>query len=225
MTDMACLYAWDDSVNGFIKLKCNSDGKLIIDPSEIFENNPTDNEHGKAPDSDWAYEHEHNNTDPHGTTLNQTTLNVGTLNITGASRVRVVRGSAQTLAPSTIIVVQYNTEEYDNLNEYDNVTNYRFAPGAAGYYIICASILIASIAWVAGNELLLDIYVNGSQHSRIGRFKVQANFTGYVEVHGTDILDLTASDYLDIRVSHNNSSSINLYASGIYNFLSIHRLS
>jgi len=30
---------------------------LIIDPSEIFENDPTDNEHGKAPDSDWAHDH------------------------------------------------------------------------------------------------------------------------------------------------------------------------
>lgn len=39
------------------KLQCNADGKLIIDPSEIFENDPTDNEHGKAPDSDWAHDH------------------------------------------------------------------------------------------------------------------------------------------------------------------------
>jgi len=51
------LYGWVDEDTGWVKLICNAAGKLIIDPSEIFENVPTNNEHGKAPDSDWAYDH------------------------------------------------------------------------------------------------------------------------------------------------------------------------
>jgi len=54
------LYGWDEAGECWRKILINSEGKLIIDPSEIFENDPTDNEHGKAPDSDWAYEHENN---------------------------------------------------------------------------------------------------------------------------------------------------------------------
>lgn len=54
----AYLYGWVDNVTQWVKLKCTAEGKLVIDPSEIFENVPTDNEHGKAPDSDWAYDHE-----------------------------------------------------------------------------------------------------------------------------------------------------------------------
>jgi len=35
----------------------NAAGKLIIDPSEILENTPTDGEVAKAPTSNWAYDH------------------------------------------------------------------------------------------------------------------------------------------------------------------------
>jgi len=51
------LYGWDATNEVWRKVLINDEGKLIIDPSEIFENDPTDNEHGKAPDSDWAFEH------------------------------------------------------------------------------------------------------------------------------------------------------------------------
>lgn len=51
------LYAQRESDDQWIPLACDVDGKLIIDPSEIFEADPTDNEHGKAPESDWAYDH------------------------------------------------------------------------------------------------------------------------------------------------------------------------
>lgn len=52
------LKAWDATNEVYRKLVCNDEGKLIIDPTEIFEDNPTENEHGKAPTSDWGYEHE-----------------------------------------------------------------------------------------------------------------------------------------------------------------------
>jgi hypothetical protein len=60
--DGVCLYAKREGDESWRPLICNDEGKLIIDPSEIFENNPTDNEHGKAPDSDWAYEHKNDMT-------------------------------------------------------------------------------------------------------------------------------------------------------------------
>ena len=55
------LMGWDAANKMWRRVVVNADGKLIIDPSEIFENVPTDNEHGKAPDSDWAYDHQHDN--------------------------------------------------------------------------------------------------------------------------------------------------------------------
>lgn len=55
---IAQTWGWDPTGDGqWRKILVNSDGKLIIDPSEIFEDIPTNNEHGKAPTSNWAYKH------------------------------------------------------------------------------------------------------------------------------------------------------------------------
>lgn len=53
----ANLYGWEPVSGKWLKLICNDEGKLIIDPSEIFEVDPTEDEHGKAPDSSWAFDH------------------------------------------------------------------------------------------------------------------------------------------------------------------------
>jgi len=51
------LMAWDVDNLTWRRVVCNAAGKLIIDPSEILEDNPTDNEVGKAPTSNWAFDH------------------------------------------------------------------------------------------------------------------------------------------------------------------------
>jgi len=54
------LYGWDAAAQVWVRLVCNSAGKLIIDPSEIFEDPPTDGQAGKAPTSNWAFDHKAN---------------------------------------------------------------------------------------------------------------------------------------------------------------------
>lgn len=56
----AYLYGWDATNNKWVKCLVNADGKLIIDPTEIFEDDPTDGEMGKGPTSNWAHDHEEN---------------------------------------------------------------------------------------------------------------------------------------------------------------------
>ena len=53
----AFLYGWNAALQVWVRLQCNTDGKLIIDPSEIFEDPPTDGQAGKAPTSNWAFDH------------------------------------------------------------------------------------------------------------------------------------------------------------------------
>lgn len=57
----AYLWGWDSANSVWVKILVNADGKLIIDPSEIFENPPTDGETAKGAQSDWCYDH---NADP-----------------------------------------------------------------------------------------------------------------------------------------------------------------
>lgn len=54
------LYGWDADAKVWRKVLVNAAGKLIIDPTEIFEDPPTENEAGKAPQSAWAFDHEAN---------------------------------------------------------------------------------------------------------------------------------------------------------------------
>jgi len=56
----AYLWGWDATpgAEGWRKILVNAEGKLIIDPSEIFENPPTEDEAGKAPTSEWAFDHD-----------------------------------------------------------------------------------------------------------------------------------------------------------------------
>lgn len=54
------LWGWDATNEVWRKVVVNADGKLIIDPSEIFENPPTEDESAKAPTSEWAYDHKEN---------------------------------------------------------------------------------------------------------------------------------------------------------------------
>jgi len=51
------LWGWDSANSQWVKVLVNSAGKLIIDPSEILEDTPTDGQVGKAPTSNWAYDH------------------------------------------------------------------------------------------------------------------------------------------------------------------------
>lgn len=60
----AHIRGWDKEAKVWRDILVNEDGKLIIDPSEIFEEDPTDGETGKAATSNWAHDHE-NNTDLH----------------------------------------------------------------------------------------------------------------------------------------------------------------
>jgi len=52
------LYGWDAENENWVKILVTDEGKLIIDPSEIFEDPPTEDEHGKAPASSWAFDHQ-----------------------------------------------------------------------------------------------------------------------------------------------------------------------
>jgi len=51
------LWGWDVDAQDWVKCLVDETGKLIIDPTDIFEAAPTENEHGKAPDSAWAFDH------------------------------------------------------------------------------------------------------------------------------------------------------------------------
>lgn len=59
MPDKTNVYGYDSASGLWVPILVNAAGKLIIDPSEILEEPPTDGETAKAADSNWSYDHWH----------------------------------------------------------------------------------------------------------------------------------------------------------------------
>lgn len=51
------LMAWHAAGPAWKEVLCDVNGKLIIDPTAMFENPPTNGEEGKGPSSNWAFDH------------------------------------------------------------------------------------------------------------------------------------------------------------------------
>ena len=69
-----------------------------------------------------------------------------------------VRTSIQTPTLNTWVKVELNTEEFDVGNSFDSVTNYRFAPQIAGYYLLSFSVTSST----ANAATIAYLYKNGS---------------------------------------------------------------
>jgi hypothetical protein len=66
------------------------------------------------------------------------------------------RSGTQAYTSNTFTKIQLNTESFDTNSCYDSVTNYRFTPTVAGYYLCTGQIQTS-----AGTYVETDIYKNG----------------------------------------------------------------
>lgn len=51
------LYGWDNTNKQWVKVLVDSTGRFIIDPTDIFQNPPEEDDASHAPTSEWAYDH------------------------------------------------------------------------------------------------------------------------------------------------------------------------
>lgn len=141
------------------------------------------------------------------------------------SRVRITRGTTQSIPSDVATKVQYATEVFDTLGEYDNVTNYRFTAQNAGYYQVNAMVRMAIVSWTAGEYLRLNIYKNDVVYSSGPYTRAWATLTTYAKALVHDIVYLDANDWITIHVFQNSGAALDIFAEDVSNVLTIHRLS
>ena len=142
------------------------------------------------------------------------------------SRVRVTKNNAQTLPLETITIVEYDDEDYDNLNEYDNVTNYRFTAKETGYYLVKASLSSESLAWNQYEYFILYIYKDGALHTTGVRDIDWIGKTDFREAVISDVIYLAVGSYIDIRVWQDRGvATLDTGVDANRNFFTVHRLS
>ena len=107
--------------------------------------------------------------------------------------------SAQTVTSGVATKVQLNGEDFDTDNAFDSVTNFRFQPTVAGYYLVAGR--IAASASSGGTVSTPLIYKNGSLWLNgqpyippSGSSSMTTTVTGLVYLNGsTDYAELWAN--------------------------------
>ena len=104
------------------------------------------------------------------------------------------RDSTQGIANASWVKLQINTEDYDVGSAYDASTNYRFTvpSGKAGKYFFVGKARLSNVT----GYVTLDLYKNGSLAGI--QFRSQSYGTSYESAIITAILDLSASDYIEL---------------------------
>ena len=124
----------------------------------------------------------------------------------------VIRSGAQAISNNTYSKIQYQSETWDSDSAYDT-SNYRFTvpSGEAGKYYF--GIIFYLEGLTDGEQFRLKIYKNGSAHAP--EPLQQLTMPGSTDASGfaSIILNLAASDYVEIFAYHNGDSTENL-ASG-----------
>lgn len=93
-------------------------------------------------------------------TLTNKTITSGTIAQAGIPAFRAY-ATGTTSVTSSRSKIALAGESFDTANAFDSVTNYRFQPTVAGYYLIIANIYFASSTY----SIVAELYKNGSRHS------------------------------------------------------------
>ena len=125
--------------------------------------------------------------------------------------------TTQSISNDTYTKIQFNTEEYDTANAYDNSGNYRFTvpSGEGGKYFFTYSVGALALANSNMDYTYVYLYKNGSNFVEQA-LDLRSNPARSVTVKGSVILDLSASDYIELYTNINdNSGSPRINGSGV----------
>lgn len=113
-------------------------------------------------------------------------------------------GNTQTISDKTTTKIQFDNENYDENNEFDTV-NHKFVANNSGYYIInIGTSWVSDSSWSAGDRIRVNVYVNGSERDTWRPYMSSAKKAG---TSHTTVINISASDEIDLRVRQNSGSS------------------
>ena len=139
------------------------------------------------------------------------------------SAVRAYRSASQSIPNNTDTKVQLNNESYDVDGEFDPVTNFEFTATDAGKYQVNASAYFTSMADTTFIQFFIKVNT-----TVVAWRSLQSSWTWGQSVNISDILDLSASDTVQLFVRQNSWIARNIgtaWFTSAETYLSIHRLS
>jgi hypothetical protein len=136
----------------------------------------------------------------------------GSTNLSNTPNFSAYLGSNQTVANATATKLLYNTEEFDSGGCYD-ASNSKFVvpSGEGGKYLFTAQFEIDTID--SGERVELKVYKNNSEDNRARQFQYTGSDGKEHFIHNSFLLNLSASDYIEIYTQHNVGQNRTYYAS------------
>lgn len=129
--------------------------------------------------------------------------------------------------PSAVTTIVNFEDSSISASQVTTGASWKYTADVTGNYQVSAMLLfVSSAAWGIGEAAHLMLYKNNVKYSTL-KYDMLRNTPGSgvaVSVAGNDIIALTATDFIDIRINQNSGSSIALEADGEFNYVNIRRV-
>lgn len=137
----------------------------------------------------------------------------GPTSVMAAERVfaRYSTNTAQSISNNSATIVNFEDKTVDSHGAVAVGASWAFTAPRADVYRVSAIVSLASDAgWEAGETAYIALYKNGALYSYLDRFICQATATMTVSMSGSDEIQLSAADYINIYVYQNSDGAIAL---------------
>lgn len=133
--------------------------------------------------------------------------------------------AGQSIANGTTPQVNFDTKDFDSHSAVTTGSSWKWTAPVSGKVSLKACAMFAgSQSFSSGNPIEGWVYKNGSLHSRFAFQQTQATFTGRVALIGSSDISVLAGDYLDVRISHGETTARTLSTTAGDNWVAIERV-
>ncbi|HEY8272168.1 MAG TPA: hypothetical protein VIG33_14860 [Pseudobdellovibrionaceae bacterium] len=138
--------------------------------------------------------------------------------------VRYTSASGQSIPSSVLTVLNFETKDFDSDSLVTVGTSWRFKAKEDAIYEASGFIVFTSGGgWGVGEEVAVNIHINGVSYARIGGVIMQAAHGTYVEIPLVACpFKLRTNEYMDLRVYQSSGASLSLL--GGINWISIKKI-
>jgi hypothetical protein len=162
---------------------------------------------------------------PTGSTVTHTINGFIPANKIKKSIVRYTSASGQSIPNNTATVVDFATLVFDTKSEVTTGASWRFTAQETGYYHVDARIMFTNVStWASTEDAVFIIQKNGAFYSELHREIDHTSVIQYVNLGGSDLVQLNAGQYIDIVITQQSGAALALIADGRYNFVSIEQV-
>lgn len=154
-----------------------------------------------------------------GAMLSTTETNLSTV------KSRYSSDAGQSIPNSSLTIINFEDKNWDTHNCVATGASWKFTSPKTGYYKVQVNILFSSTTtWATTESAELYIYKNGVRYSNLGRTTQFDSSNTYMQIKGSDTVEMNKDDYFDIRVIQDSGAALTLHNDPNFAYITIEEL-